>query len=100
MPSRVWDDEPEGEDDELDDPSDEDDVESDDEDTDDDTELAEEEDSFPLMCPWCGTPDTLYVDPDQPAGSSYVEDCNRCCRPMRITVTGRRTRRGISVERS
>lgn len=35
-------------------------------------------------CPWCGEPLELFVDPD--AAASYIEDCQVCCRPIRIEV--------------
>lgn len=41
--------------------------------------------AFSATCPYCGEPIELLVD--ESAGStSYVEDCQVCCRPMQIDV--------------
>ncbi len=53
---------------------------------------------FPIVCPYCGQRDTLSVDPDQPAGSVYIEDCTVCCQPMTVTVVGHGRRRRVRVE--
>lgn len=53
---------------------------------------------FPIVCPYCGEPDTLSVDPEQPSGSVYIEDCTVCCQPMTVTVLGQGARRRVRVE--
>ena len=63
-----------------------------------DPELADElEEEFPLgdgtaetgttvWCPWCGEPVEIALDPGSGAVQQYVEDCEVCCRPWRVTV--------------
>ncbi|KLD76049.1 CPXCG motif-containing cysteine-rich protein [Xanthomonas hyacinthi] len=38
-----------------------------------------------LQCPYCGEWIDLALDPSVEA-QQYVEDCQVCCRPMRVTV--------------
>jgi hypothetical protein len=56
------------------------------------------EDEFPLgdgtaeteavvMCPYCGEPNDLGLDAGGGALQEYVEDCQVCCRPWRVTVS-------------
>ncbi len=59
---------------------------------------AEDDGAFAIVCPYCGEPDTLSVDQEQPAGSVYVEDCTVCCQPMKVTVIGGAGRRRVHVE--
>jgi hypothetical protein len=54
---------------------------------------------FAIVCPYCGEPDTLFVDQTQPAGSVYVEDCTVCCQPMTVTIVGDAHRRRVQVDR-
>ena len=43
------------------------------------------EDPIIISCPWCGESFTSFFD--YSAGStSYVEDCQVCCRPIIMTV--------------
>lgn len=89
------------EDDELDEDEEEDDDEDEEGEDDDEAEdEEEEEDTFPIACPYCGQRDMLYVDPDQEVGSTYTEECNYCAHSMRVTVVGRRGRRGVVVDRA
>lgn len=37
------------------------------------------------ICPYCGEPIELVVDPEL-AGETYVEDCPVCCRPMVLSL--------------
>jgi len=39
----------------------------------------------PVACPHCGEPLEILVDLSQPR-QDYVEDCEVCCRPMRVRV--------------
>ena len=61
-----------------------------------DDELDDEE--FPLgdgaaeteavvMCPYCGEPNEIGLDAGGGAFQEYVEDCQVCCRPWRVTVS-------------
>jgi len=38
-----------------------------------------------LHCPYCGEPVTVLVDASVPE-QRYIEDCEVCCRPMKIAV--------------
>ena len=39
------------------------------------------------VCPYCGEPVTLALDPGGGARQTYVEDCSVCCRPWVVTVS-------------
>jgi hypothetical protein len=56
-----------------------------------------DDDDFPLgdgtadsaitvVCPHCGEANELGLDPGGGALQQYVEDCQVCCRPWRVTV--------------
>lgn len=56
-----------------------------------------EEDDFPagdgttetegvVVCPHCGEPNEIGLDPGGGPTQEYVEDCQVCCRPWRLTV--------------
>ena len=40
-----------------------------------------------LWCPYCGEPNEVALDPGSGAHQEYVEDCQVCCQPWRVTVT-------------
>ena len=61
-----------------------------------DDDLNEEE--FPLgdgtaetegivMCPYCGEPNEISLDAGGGSHQEYVEDCQVCCKPWRVTVS-------------
>lgn len=39
-----------------------------------------------FSCPYCGAPISMLLDLSVPE-QSYVEDCEVCCRPLRIRYT-------------
>jgi hypothetical protein len=39
-----------------------------------------------VMCPYCGEPNEIALDAGSGAAQDYVEDCQVCCRPWRVTV--------------
>src|SRR5439155_7856561 len=39
-----------------------------------------------VMCPYCGEPNEIGIDAGGGANQDYVEDCQVCCRPWRVTV--------------
>ncbi|MEM1229684.1 MAG: CPXCG motif-containing cysteine-rich protein [Pseudomonadota bacterium] len=44
----------------------------------------------PLYCPYCGERISVLVDTsalEELAADPYIEDCQVCCRPIRLTVT-------------
>jgi hypothetical protein len=56
------------------------------------------DDQFQVTCPYCGENVEIYVEPDVRGG--FVQDCEVCCRPWRVRVTGGRGRRRIEVARA
>jgi uncharacterized Fe-S radical SAM superfamily protein PflX len=60
--------------------------------------LDDDDEEFPLgdgsaeteavvMCPYCGEPNEIALDAGSGAVQDYVEDCQVCCRPCRVTVS-------------
>jgi hypothetical protein len=39
-----------------------------------------------VVCPHCGEANELSLDPGSGPEQQYVEDCQVCCRPWRVTV--------------
>jgi len=39
-----------------------------------------------VTCPYCGEPNEIGLDSGGGALQDYVEDCQVCCRPWRLTV--------------
>jgi transposase-like protein len=39
-----------------------------------------------VTCPHCGEVNVISLDPGSGASQEYVEDCQVCCRPWRVTV--------------
>ena len=39
-----------------------------------------------VICPHCGEANELGLDPGSGPLQEYVEDCQVCCRPWRVTV--------------
>jgi hypothetical protein len=39
-----------------------------------------------IVCPHCGETNELNLDPGSGPEQQYVEDCQVCCRPWRVTV--------------
>lgn len=42
--------------------------------------------SADVACPYCGEANTIAVDPGSGGNQSYVEDCQVCCQPWRVSV--------------
>lgn len=42
--------------------------------------------SADIACPYCGEANTIAVDPGSGGNQSYVEDCQVCCQPWRVSV--------------
>lgn len=40
-----------------------------------------------VTCPYCGEPNEIGLDAGGGADQDYVEDCQVCCRPWRVTVS-------------
>ncbi len=41
-----------------------------------------------FRCPYCGERISMVLDPDE-GDSNYIEDCEVCCRPIRISFHGK-----------
>jgi hypothetical protein len=65
---------------------------------DDDSSDQELDEEFPLgdgtadmdalvTCPYCGERVEMTLDPGSGADQDYVEDCEVCCQPWRVSVT-------------
>lgn len=39
-----------------------------------------------VSCPYCGEPNEIGLDPGGGEQQEYVEDCQVCCRPLRVVV--------------
>ena len=39
-----------------------------------------------VTCPYCGEHNEIALDPGGGAVQQYVEDCQVCCQPWRVTV--------------
>ncbi|MEX2471424.1 MAG: CPXCG motif-containing cysteine-rich protein [Gemmatimonadota bacterium] len=48
--------------------------------------FAELEGALTVWCPYCGEPVELLVDPGGGSAQEYVEDCEVCCRPWRVSL--------------
>lgn len=55
------------------------------------------EDSFVVTCPYCGEEAEIYVEPD--VFGTFVQDCEVCCNPWRVRVSGRGDDRTVDVNR-
>ena len=44
------------------------------------------DDQVVVICPHCGEANELGLDPGSGPVQEYVEDCQVCCRPWRVTV--------------
>ena len=57
----------------------------------DDHSGAQEDDAWDteaeVACPYCGECVTIALDPGGGPSQTYVEDCQVCCQPWRVTVT-------------
>jgi hypothetical protein len=40
-----------------------------------------------VTCPYCGEPVEITLDPGSGDNQQYVEDCEVCCQPWRVSVT-------------
>ena len=65
---------------------------------DDDESDHELDEEFPLgdgtadmgatvTCPYCGAPVEIALDPGSGDEQEYIEDCEVCCQPWRVSVT-------------
>jgi hypothetical protein len=55
-------------------------------------------DEFPVQCPYCGEQVTIYIEPD--VRGTLVQDCEVCCNPWRVRVSGVDDERVVEVARA
>lgn len=55
-------------------------------------------DEFFVTCPYCGEEIEIYVEPD--VRGSFVQDCEVCCNPWLVRVSGRGDERSVEVNRA
>jgi hypothetical protein len=60
--------------------------------------LREMPEEFMVTCPFCGEQVEIYVEPD--VHGSFVQDCEVCCNPWRILVSGRDDDRVVHLTRA
>jgi hypothetical protein len=53
---------------------------------------------FQVTCPYCGEQVEIYVEAD--ARGSFVQDCEVCCNPWKVRVSGKRDERTIDITRA
>lgn len=56
-----------------------------------------DEDYFAVTCPHCGESMEIYLEPE--IEGSLVQDCEVCCNPWQIHVSGEGRRRRVRVTR-
>ena len=57
-----------------------------------------DDDTFAITCPYCGAQVEIYVESD--VHGSLVQDCEVCCNPWTLRVSGHGDERYVSVERA
>ena len=55
-------------------------------DRDDDQDDHVVDESVTVVCPYCGEPTEIGVDPGGGSVQDYVEDCQVCCQPWQVHV--------------
>ena len=55
-------------------------------------------DEILVICPYCGEQVEIYVEPD--VRGSFIQDCEVCCNPWRVRVSGHADTRSIQVTRA
>jgi len=56
------------------------------------------DDQFFITCPYCGERVEVYLEPD--VSGTLIQDCEVCCNPWRIRVSGSGDERWIDVVRA
>jgi transposase-like protein len=39
-----------------------------------------------VVCPYCGEPNEIDIDPSGGSRQAYTEDCQVCCRPWQVKI--------------
>ncbi|HKB09117.1 MAG TPA: CPXCG motif-containing cysteine-rich protein [Vicinamibacterales bacterium] len=53
---------------------------------------------FEVICPYCGEQIEIYLEPD--VRGTFVQDCEVCCNPWRVRVSGSGEDRYVDVTRA
>jgi hypothetical protein len=56
------------------------------------------EEHFPVTCPYCGEQVEIYLEED--VKGTFVQDCEVCCNPWRVRVSGRGAKRSVDLQRA
>jgi hypothetical protein len=56
------------------------------------------DDPLLVVCPYCGEEVEIYVERD--VTGTFIQDCEVCCNPWRVSVSGRGEDRSIDVARA
>ena len=56
------------------------------------------ESEFTVICPYCGESVEIYVEPD--VRGTLVQDCEVCCNPWYVRVSGRGEDREVEISRA
>jgi Cysteine-rich CPXCG len=54
-------------------------------------------DEFSVTCPYCGEEVEIYLEPD--IHGTLIQDCEVCCNPWRVRVSGSGDERYVEVTR-
>jgi hypothetical protein len=55
-------------------------------------------DELLVVCPYCGEQVEIYIEPD--VRGVFVQDCEVCCNPWRVRVSGTGDDRSVDVRRA
>jgi hypothetical protein len=55
-------------------------------------------DEFPVTCPYCGETVEIFIEAD--VRGSFVQDCEVCCNPWRVRISGRGEDRSVEIARA
>ena len=56
------------------------------------------DDYFSVTCPYCGEEIEIYIEPD--VRGTFVQDCEVCCNPWRVSVRRAGPERDVDVARA
>ena len=60
--------------------------------------LRDMDDQFLVTCPYCGEQVEIYLESD--VKGTFVQDCEVCCNPWRVRVSGSGDDRDVEVVRA
>ena len=55
-------------------------------------------DEFLITCPFCAEQVEIYIEED--VTGAFIQDCEVCCNPWRVLVSGRGDNRSVHVTRA